>query len=817
MVFLSDSALGEPYTNPKRGFSVAVPAQDRVSHANWLSARLEDAWNQASGLSAVAHSSRDGIYLEFESFPDIGLNIDNLDFRKSNIRLVNVREVENAGHNAYFATVYVPKSKSGFFTKKLDDYRETNTVYKGAKTENPRNARLINSIRDIRVALIRSFWTDSPSKFPTDQPAWVEIWIRRDSDGASFSAILQALDLIEHPSKPVLHFPERSVFLVWANEADLTKLLDHSDQLAEIRLASEPSSFFIELANSDQVDWVQDLLARCDYSDPHGVVVCLLDSGLTVGHPLISPATSTKDALTVEEAWGTGDTGRHGTLMAGLAIYGDLHSALVAGRPVEVVHRIESVKILPPSSTEATPKHLWGYITAQGVYRAEINAPERRRVFCMAITATETRDRGKPTSWSAEADQLAAGVLDSQRRLIIVSGGNIEEPEEWNLYPASNKTNEIHDPGQAWNVLTIGAYTSKIAITDSTYAGYVPIAASGCLSPFSTTSLNWAANQPIKPEVLFEGGNAAKAADGVIIDPDELQLVSTYHDPGVAHFARFNATSAASAQAAEFAASILSRYPNIWPETLRGLIVHSAEWTQSMLDAFKHGAGKTAYRDLLRTCGYGVADLDRAIRCLNSRLTMVCEGELRPFKKKAGGGYGSNEIKFYELPWPKEALEQLGHARVTMRVTLSYFIEPSPGEVGWNRPSGYASHGLRFDLNNPNETKPEFVIRKNKEARSEEDQPGSASASQFWMLGQQLRDVGSIHSDEWSGSAADLASSNFIAVYPTIGWWRERPHLNQWDKPARYSLIVSIQTPPTELDIYAEVQNLISVQVPIET
>ncbi len=614
----------------------------------------------------------------------------------------------------------------------------------------------------------------------------------------------------------MLHFPERSVFLVWANEKDLAKLIDHSDQLAELRLASEPSSFFVTLPNSEQVDWSADLLKRCTYHNPHDVVICLLDGGLNIGHPLISPATSPADVMAVDSAWGTGDTGRHGTLMAGLALYGDLYSVLAIRQPVNVYHRLESVKIIPPKAFGGTPKNLWGYVMAQGVYLAEANAYKKNRVFCMAVTATETRARGKPTSWSAQADQLAAGVSDPIRRFLIVSSGNIDESEEWKLYPSSNKTNEIHDPGQAWNVLTVGAFTSKIVISDPTYNGYEPIAPSGSLSPFSTTSLTWASGQPIKPEVLFEGGNAAKTPGGDADNPDDLQLISTYHNPMIANFGRFSATSAASAQAAQFAATILARYPETNPETLRGLIVHSAAWTQSMLDAFKQGAGKNAYKDLVRICGYGIPDIDRAIRCLSSRLTMICEGQLRPFKKKPDGRVVTNEIKFYDLPWPKETLEQLGNTRVSMRVTLSYFVEPSPGEVGWNRPSGYASHGLRFDVNNPSETKEEFVIRKNKEARDEEDAPGNFSASNFWTLGK-LRDVGSIHSDVWSGTAADLASSNFIAVYPTIGWWRERPHLNQWDKPARYSLIVSIQTPPTELDIYAEVQNAISVQVPIET
>jgi hypothetical protein len=82
------------------------------------------------------------------------------------------------------------------------------------------------------------------------------------------------------------------------------------------------------------------------------------------------------------------------------------------------------------------------------------------------------------------------------------------------------------------------------------------------------------------------------------------------------------------------------------------------------------------------------------------------------------------------------------------------------------------------------------------------------------MLGQQ-RNVGSIHSDIWTGSGADLASSNLIAVRPSIGWWRERHHLGKWDKRCRYSLVVSIQTPSQELDIYTPVAVQIGVGVPI--
>lgn len=174
-------------------------------------------------------------------------------------------------------------------------------------------------------------------------------------------------------------------------------------------------------------------------------------------------------------------------------------------------------------------------------------------------------------------------------------------------------------------------------------------------------------------------------------------------------------------------------------------------------------------------------------------------------------------MHLHELPWPKEALNALpDDAEVQMRVTLSYFVEPGPGEIGWKDRYRYASHGLRFALNSPVEDKDMFLRRINVAARDEKNgHPGTESASKHWLLGQ-VRDKGSIHSDIWHGTASELAASNYIAVYPIIGWWRERSHLQKWGKKARYSLIVSIQTSDQEVDIYTPVAIKLGVVVPVE-
>jgi hypothetical protein len=500
--------------------------------------------------------------------------------------------------------------------------------------------------------------------------------------------------------------------------------------------------------------------------------------------------------------------------MAGLAGYGDLQDALESSRTVTLTHRLESSKILPPPHLEGNPRHLWGYVTAQGISRAEIVAAERKRAVCLAITASDTANAGQPSSWSAELDALAAGTDGVRRRLILVCSGNAAEmkPDD---YPAANLTDEVHDPAQAWNAVTVGACTFKTRITSSIYEGHDPLASAGGLSPFSTTSSTWDPTRwPIKPEIVLEGGNLARSQDGRTTDPEDLKLLSTHRDPTVAHFWPFDATSAATAQAAWMAAKIQAAYPEAWPETIRALLVHSASWTDEMRRQFLEGESRGDYRKILRACGYGIPNLDRAISCLKSSLTLVVEQEIQPFIREPGKDPHTHQLHLYRLPWPKEELLKLGEMEVSMRVTLSYFVEPSPGEVGWDARYRYPSHGLRFQLNSPWESEKEFSKRINKKSRTDKsDKPNTKSPTDYWIFGEQ-RDTGSLHHDIWIGRATDLAASNLIAVCPVGGWWKDRPHLRRYHSRSRYALVVSIEAPAESTDIYTPIAKRLGIQTP---
>ena len=177
-----------------------------------------------------------------------------------------------------------------------------------------------------------------------------------------------------------------------------------------------------------------------------------------------------------------------------------------------------------------------------------------------------------------------------------------------------------------------------------------------------------------------------------------------------------------------------------------------------------------------------------------------------------------NKMHFFELPWPREILEQLAETNVTMRVTLSYFIEPAPGEIGWKDKYRYASCGLRFDVNTEAEDQRAFQLRINGAIEAEENEERSKNDSKRWLIGADNRNRGSIHSDELNLTAAQLATCNLIAVYPIGGWWKTRTNLDKFNEKLRYSLIVSLDTPAENIDLYNAVKTKIEtmIKTPIE-
>lgn len=260
--------------------------------------------------------------------------------------------------------------------------------------------------------------------------------------------LLQPEDLIGQFHLPVSHqretpFPESTVVLVRASANQLNRHIFSLNVLSELRRAKELADFFTGMSRNEQADWVLDLNARLRPSDSTSPVVCLLDTGVNNNHPLLAHSLADDDMHAYEPAWGVTDTRRHGTEMAGLALYGDLLTLLVSQEEILLSHKLESVKILPP--TGANKPELYGDITRESIARAEVQSPHRKRVICLTTSSTtDFGDRGQPSSWSSAVDQICAEAIEGEEnhKLVLIAAGNTN-PSDRNNYPHSNTTDEI--------------------------------------------------------------------------------------------------------------------------------------------------------------------------------------------------------------------------------------------------------------------------------------------------------------------------------------------------------------------------------------
>jgi hypothetical protein len=783
-----------------RGKKLRIPSRDRGAHGARLLQELQAAEDQIEDEHRKLH-------LEFASDVDFDLAFESLEDARHGIKLANVRKEKSVT----YATVVLPANQIGQFVRKVERY-----IHELTKHGKPKNQRLVESISHVRLAALRAFWTDT-APFPSDtRVRWWEAWLRRDAAAnevlGQFRGIANSAGI--QVSERHLQFPDRIVVLVRGPAEALSASAAFLDLLAELRAAKECATDFVNLPPRDQAEWIEHALQRITPPLVGAPAVCLLDTGLTLGHPLLALAVVPADAQSVNPDWDATDFDGHGTELAGLSLYGDLVDLFTSNDPLTLTHRLESVRILPAPPAINDPE-LYGAITSEAVGRAEIQAPERLRSICLATTTRDGRDRGRPSSWSAEIDQICAGVRDEYRRLMFVAAGNTDLGNR-HEYPNANYTDSIHDPAQAWNALTVGAFTERSVIRSPDYRGWHPVGVPGRLSPSSTTSIPWAPSWPLKPDVVLEGGNdaidpATKQADTI----DDLALLTTAVDPSGRLLTTTKDTSAAVALGSRMGAIIQSQYGQFWPESVRGLIIHSARWTEGMLQEFDGEAKAKQLR--LRSYGYGVPRLDQALWSAGNALTLVVQDELQPFEK-VDGAVNSKDMQIHSIPWPKDVLSSLGAVPVTMRITLSYFIQPNPGERGWGNRYRYASHGLRFAVRRPTETVAQFRARLSKAAQEEDDdQVSFGTDDRDWAIGIQLRNKGSIHCDWWTGTAAEVAEAGFVGVYPVTGWWKTRPQLDAANRRARYSLIVTLSTPDRTIDLYTTVLNQVTISTPVST
>lgn len=799
-------------TKPGRGKKYIEKSNDRLSHGNVLLQKANDLKHSFDNLDINPLLIKDdSVYIEFTSDWGYQLSFDSFD--KSGFQLLNINEeikiIDNVEQYRYSLVVLASEGDISNFIKKIEIYLSQNFIKTDRITKEkidtgePKNKKLLNNIDDIKVASLKSFWVDGLYfPFPNEnEDVWWEVWFRKsDNYIEKLNSVYNNLEIIGcQIGQSQIELAEYIVKLVKGTSKQLSDSLLLLDNLAELRKPQEISNFITDkfISFETKKEYLEDLQNRTiNNLDEKSVLICLLDSGVNNKHPLLKNFISDENIYSFnEESWGVQDDLNHGTGVAGLSLYGDLTDALSTSDSIQIFHGLESFKII--TAKNVNDPELYGAITESGISTPQIYKPSNLRVYCMTVTDKHIRFNGRPSSWSSAVDKICFGKELGQQ-LFIMSGGNVKINKH-DDYPKINQTECIHDPAQAYNALTIGTYTRKDKIDIST--AHKPLVEYGGMAPSNSTSLLFENSWPNKPDLVFEGGN--RSTDGVYTsDHSELRLLTTDADFRNDIFMPFGDTSGAAGLAAKMAAELRTNYPNYWVETIRGLMVHSADWTNSM----KKNIEK---KNLLRTVGYGVANIQKAMFSVENSLTLIAEREIQPYKyEKSEGKY--NEYHLFNLPWPKEALESLEEKSVKLIVTLSYYIEPNPGSRRLATHYSYHSHQLDFELIKRYETLPEFQKRISKpEDETKDNKPKRDGVK--WEIGPKSGSKGSIRKDFITTTGREMSERNTLAVFPKNGWYKNLKRQNKFNEKVRYSLIVSLETEEFNIDLYTPVMNQLSV------
>ena len=290
----------------------------------------------------------------------------------------------------------------------------------------------------------------------------------------------------------------------------------------------------------------------------------------------------------------------------------------------------------------------------------------------------------------------------------------------------------------------------------------------------------------------------------------------------------FWATSAATGEGGALrVVRCMAAHPDYWPETVRALMVHSARWTPRHAWCASRGRRmrKAAHiSDLARQFGFGVPNLERAF-AIGKQPAISPSSRRRPSSRsfcqtKTGKPEASSSRLVIRSSMRCTSIinpvacgarcRGLGEKLVELKVTLSYFVEPSPGQLKPITPARYRSHGLRSICSGAPRTCGRSSLgstscrrlrtrgrrrglkatRTNDVGRSDV-RDRSRRADKGWMFEAPTavpkRQPGIASLRCLAGHRRrDLAARRaYRAVYPVSGWWKYRVPQKRYDSKTR--------------------------------
>ena len=443
--------------------------------------------------------------------------------------------------------------------------------------------------------------------FPKDEPFIldVELWPQERQDRRSlmlerFREWLDAegIELLDTLAQPSLVMAK----VRCSRKQTEGLLLHHRD----VRTVDLPPRIGIEL---------QDLLTDLSNIQPPKLsrenvpAITVLDSGLTTGHPLVSPAVGDAQGFVLPHRNSHDQVPRgHGTFVSGLALYGDVIGALQRSQFVPTL-RLFSGKVFKDDGTDQTEFVERSVEKAVEYFLKEYGC----RVFNLSYGDLNKVYDGRHLRGLAYTLDYLSRKLHV---LFVVSSGNrtlnslptpLRERYPDYLFEAENR---ILDPGTALNAVTVGGLAQYEATLSAQRHPYhiedVVVAQKDHPSPI--TRCGPSVNSAIKPDFVDYAGNVAIDR---LDNPRTQGLGVVSLNSGYAMgrpFCEDVGSSYAAPLVAHKAARLLAELPGASPNLLRSLLGAHAKWPEACVALLDPNENTEGRKKLLRAIGYGRID-----------------------------------------------------------------------------------------------------------------------------------------------------------------------------------------------------------------
>jgi hypothetical protein len=411
----------------------------------------------------------------------------------------------------------------------------------------------------------------------------------------------------------------------------------------------------------DPSDWrdirAEDLRVERRDGPPIGV----LDDAIGTANPLLRDVVEGSYAFPETHAWQP--PGDHGTMVAGLAAYGDFeqplrdHVPFTLGGPL-IQARIIEPRPDRPDAYRFAPGPLEHLTVADAI--TTLHAEHDVRVFVLSVTEVDPYSGPHVSILTERLDDL----IREHDLVVVLPTGNHGASIASRLmgsgddvvtgYPAYalDEVARVSEPGTAALALTVGSIARSegpATLAGKVAPGAQAVAPADGLSPFSRSGPG--AFKGVKPDLVHYGGNWVIRADGTLAVRDAgAGVVSTV----VTDTRMFHAgagTSFAAPRVARAAADVLAVYPDASGNLVRALVALSAKVPQPVADAFGD--------DVPRVAGHGLPRAARATASAGSRVVLMGEFSMM-----------TDTVAIHALPIPRAFHD--GRAARAIRVSLAF-------------------------------------------------------------------------------------------------------------------------------------------------